>query len=144
MNFSSSSSKFTEDWIVWHIQERRGISENWRMCRLMLILFCETVYDIYFKNNVIYLQILLQRCNLSKAYLNLWSRKSFECLSSYCTDITFRKPQCVQTNQICCNRSAVRLLNMYSENIIDVIPMWAVTWSPDLAASCKFYVYLTI
>jgi len=39
------------------------------MCRLMLILFCEIVYDIYFKNNVTYLQILLLHCNLSRAYL---------------------------------------------------------------------------
>lgn len=113
--------------------------------RLLLILFCEMVYDIHFKNNVANLQILWLHCNLSEVYLISGTEISFECLSSYCTDITtFRKPQCVQTNQIRCNWSAVRLFNMLSEkNVIHVIPMWAVTWSSDLAASCKFYVYLT-
>jgi len=35
----------------------------------MLILFCDIVYDVHFKNNVTYLQILWLHCNLSKPYL---------------------------------------------------------------------------
>ena len=35
----------------------------------MLILFCDIVYDVHFKNNVTYLQVLWLHCNLSKAYL---------------------------------------------------------------------------